>query len=139
MYFVEQKNELLTKTKRNRKWKIPHTILEKRTLSFSSYKNGKLKVKLWWAHERKKSAFFVPFILFEEICFNICALFQCIHFRIYILLHIPYLSKNIHTLFCLFLISSRAFSVLLRISHVSFHNSLRQKQSFAGVFQNRYS
>ena len=30
-----------------RKWKIPHTVLEGLTLCFSSYKNRKLKVKLW--------------------------------------------------------------------------------------------
>ena len=52
---------LIIKTKRNRKWKIPHTGLERRTMCFSSYKNRKLKVKLWWvwARERKKRAFFV--------------------------------------------------------------------------------
>ena len=52
---------LIIKTKRNRKWKIPHTGLERRTMCFSSYKNRKLKVKLWWvwARERKKRGFFV--------------------------------------------------------------------------------
>ena len=48
---------------------ILRQILERRTLCFSSYKNRKLKlkVKLWWvgARERKKTAFFVPFILFD--------------------------------------------------------------------------
>ena len=41
-----------------RKWKIPHAVLEGRTLCFSSYKNRKLKVKLWWvgACKRKKMA-----------------------------------------------------------------------------------
>ena len=33
-------------TKPNRKWKIIHTVLERRTLCFSSYKNRKLKVEL---------------------------------------------------------------------------------------------
>ena len=62
--------------KRNRKWKIPHTVLERRTLCFSLYKNCKLKIKLWWvgARERKKRSFFVPFISFEgnflqDLCF----------------------------------------------------------------------
>ena len=52
--------------KKNLKWKIPHTVFERWILRFSSYKNRKLKVKLWWvgAPERKKWAFFVPFILF---------------------------------------------------------------------------
>ena len=33
------------KTKRNRKWKISHTVLERRTLCLSSYSNRKFKVK----------------------------------------------------------------------------------------------
>ena len=38
MHFVEQN--------RDRKWKIPRTVLEARTWYFSSYKNRELKVKL---------------------------------------------------------------------------------------------
>ena len=30
--------------KRNRKWKIPHTLFERQTSCFSSYKNRELKV-----------------------------------------------------------------------------------------------
>ena len=50
------------------------------TLCFSSYKNRKLKVKLLrvGAREKKKRAFFVPFILSEGNFFNICVLSQCI-------------------------------------------------------------
>ena len=68
--------------------------LERRTLCFSSYKNRKLKVKLWWvgARERKKRAFFVPFILLEGKFLEIYILSQCIvywihlyTFKIYIL------------------------------------------------------
>ena len=33
--------------KQNRKWKIPHTVLERRTLRFSSYKNRKLKLNCY--------------------------------------------------------------------------------------------
>ena len=76
-------------------WKIANpTILERRTLCFSSYKNRKLKVKLWWvgARERKKRAFFVPFILLEGKFLEIYILSQCIvywihlyTFKIYIL------------------------------------------------------
>ena len=49
----------------NFNWKTPHTVLERWTLYFSSYKNRQLKVKLWWVgtREKKKTAFFVPFIL----------------------------------------------------------------------------
>ena len=62
-----------------------------RTLCFSSYKNRKLKVKLWWvrARERKKRAFFVPFILSKEIFCNIYVLSHCIVYWIH--------SKNTHT------------------------------------------
>ena len=34
------------KTKRNRKWKISDTVVERRSLCLDSYKNRKLKVKL---------------------------------------------------------------------------------------------
>ena len=106
----------MIKTKRNQKWKLPCTVLERRTLCSSSYKNRKLKVKLWWAGflERKKRAFFVPFILSKENFFNICVLSQClvclIHFQ-----NIPtftYQKTLLHTLICLFLKSPKAFLCL---------------------------
>ena len=73
------------KTKRNRKWKIPHALLERLNLCFDSYKNRKLKVKLWWVGAReKKRAFFVYFV-WREFFFNICDLSHCtvywIHFQ----------------------------------------------------------
>ena len=81
--------------KQNQKWKIPDTVSERQTLCFSSYKNHKLKVKVWWvgALERKQRAFFVSFVLSEGNLFNISVLSQCIvcteyTFRIFILLHI---------------------------------------------------
>ena len=79
------------KSKRNQNWKIPHTVLERRNLCFSSYKNRKLKVKLWWfrACKRKKKALFVAFILSKRKFFNICILFQCIVYWIHF--------QNIHT------------------------------------------
>ena len=66
------KNINFSKNETNRKWKIPRTILERRASCFGWYKNRKLKVKLWWvgARERKKRAFFVPFIFSEgNLCF----------------------------------------------------------------------
>ena len=62
-----------------------------RTLYFSSYKNRKLKVKLWWvrACERKNRAIFVPFILSEGNFFKICILSQCIVYWTHF--------QNIHT------------------------------------------
>ena len=55
MLFVEQ---TLIKTKQHRKWKIPYTVWERRTLCFNSYKNRELKVTLWWVRtcERKNPA-----------------------------------------------------------------------------------
>ena len=60
-------------------------------LQLSSYKNSKLKVKLWWVgtRERKKWAFFFPFSLPEGNFFNICVLSQCIVYWIHF--------QNIHT------------------------------------------
>ena len=72
----------LNKNKTESKMEIPHTVLERRrqTWCFSSYKNYKLKVKLWrvGARKRENRAFFIPVILFEGIFFNICVLSQCI-------------------------------------------------------------
>ena len=57
VHFVEQKYDLLLK--QSRKLKIPNTVLERRTMWFSSYENRRLKVKLWWveACERKRRYF----------------------------------------------------------------------------------
>ena len=102
--------------KRNRKWKIPHTVLERWTLWFSSYKNRHYKIKLWWARarERKKEGIFCTFILPKRNFFNISVLSQrtvyWIHFqfRIYILSHIK---KHYFIHFCcLFLKFSKVFS-----------------------------
>ena len=64
----------ILKTKRCRKWKIPHTVLARQTLCFTSYKNRKLKIKLRWvgARKRKKRGFFVPFIVSEGNFLKIC-------------------------------------------------------------------
>ena len=97
--------ETLLKTKRNRKWKIPHTVLERRTLYFRSYKNRKLKVKLWWvgARERKMREFFVPFILSEGNFFEICVLSQCIVYWIHFqnISTLTYEKTILHTLLLL--------------------------------------
>ena len=63
------KNVNFNQNKQNRKWKIPHSVLERRSLCLSICKNHKFKVKLWWvgACERKKRAIFVPFILSKVI------------------------------------------------------------------------
>ena len=86
--------------------KIPHTLLERRTLCFPSYKNHELSAKLCWvgALERKKSAFFKTFILPDGLFFNICFFIS-----MYSVLNKPseyvyfYVSKTLfHMPFCLF-------------------------------------
>ena len=68
MHFVEQKYKFQKNETEPKMENTTHSFTEKRTLSFSSYKNRKLKMELWWveAPERKKLAFFVSFILSEE-------------------------------------------------------------------------
>ena len=46
--FCWTKISTFIKTKGNQKLKILHKVLERQSLCFSSYKNYKLKVKLWW-------------------------------------------------------------------------------------------
>ena len=43
---LDEKKQTLIKKERNRKWKIPHIRLERRTLCSSSFENRKLKLKL---------------------------------------------------------------------------------------------
>ena len=95
----------LIKAKQNWKLKIPHTLLERRTFYFSSYKNRKLKVEIWWveAPKRKKRTFFVPFILPKAIFFNICVLSCCIVYWIHFQ-NMPTFTHRktlVHTLFLL--------------------------------------
>ena len=63
-FYVLNKNINFNEMKQNWNWEMPHTVLERRTLCFSSYKNHKFKRKLWWAGalERKTRAFL--FLLF---------------------------------------------------------------------------
>ena len=121
------KKKTLIKTKRNQTKKMPHTVLERRTLCFSWYKNHNLKAKLWRARarERKKRAFFVPFILSEGNFFNICVLSQCIVYWIHFQNKHTFTcqKKLLQTLSCLFLKSSKAFSVSLKISQNSQENT----------------
>ena len=84
--------------KRNRKKENPTQSFREMNLVLSSYKNCKVKVKLWWivARERNKRVFFVPFILSEGSFFNICGLSQCVvHWLQLQKNSYFYLSKNI--------------------------------------------
>ena len=74
MHFVEQ-NINFNKNATESKMKNPTYSFKRRTLYFNSYKNRKLKVKLWWvgARKRKKRAFlyrlFCPKKFFLHLCF----------------------------------------------------------------------
>ena len=106
--------------KRNRKWKIPYTVFEGWTLSIRSYKNCELKAKLMSSSSRKKKrVHFLQRLFFPKyFFFSIWVLTQCITYwrnfqdiYIYISLHIK---KHFFMHFCcLFLKSSKAFSVSL--------------------------
>ena len=95
------------------------------SILFSLYKNRKLKVKLWWggARERKKRAFFVPYILSKRNFFDICTLSQCIVYwiRFQNIHTFTYQKTLLYTFFCLFSKSSKAFSVSLK--EVTYSNS----------------
>ena len=97
---------------------------------FSTYKNRKLKVELWWieAPKRKKTTFFVPSILPKANVFNICVLSWCIVYWIHFqnMATFTYGKTLIHTLFCLLLKSPKAFSVsLTNINHFRWNLHLR--------------
>ena len=120
----------MIKRKWDRKCKIPRTVLERRTLSFSSYKNLKLKIKFWWlgARKRKKRAIFVLFILSKGNHF-LTYFFISMYSVINTLSEYTYfyVSKNITSyIFCLFLKSPKAFSVFLiwKASQKSFSETL---------------
>ena len=98
----------------NRKWKITHTVLGRRRLCFSLYKNRKLKVKLMiWSSRKKIEGIFCTAYFVWRKFFNLCALSQGIVYWIHF--------QNIHTFtyqktllqtpFCLFLQSPKAASV----------------------------
>ena len=84
-------------------------------MKFSSYKNRKLKVKVWWVwtRERKKRAFLVPFIL--EVFFNICVLSQCIVYWIHLQNIYTFTYKKIllHTLLLLVFKIVKSFQSVL--------------------------
>ena len=98
------------------KMENPTHSLERQTLCFDSYKNRKLKVKLWWigALEIKKGIFCIVYFVrrgcfFEDICFiSLYSILNTLYTYFYIkktLLHI------LHILLLLVFKSSKAFSV----------------------------
>ena len=80
--------------------KIPHTVLERQTSCFSSYKNQLWKVKLWWAGSReRKRVHFLKLLFCPKYILNICVLSQMCSILNKLSEYIYfYISKNIHTL-----------------------------------------
>ena len=103
--------------KQNQKWKISHPLFERQSLCFRSDKDRESKVKRWWvgACKRKRSAFLITFILSEGIFFSICFILMYIvlNERSEYIYTVTYQKALLQSLFCLFLISSKAFCVSL--------------------------
>ena len=59
--------QTLIKTKPNRKWKIPHRALERRTLRFSSCRNCKLELKLCCVGAREKKHGIISLYLYRYL------------------------------------------------------------------------
>ena len=68
-----------------------------------------------WSSRKKKEDIFCTVYSVRRKFFNICAFSQCIVYRIHFqnVLTFTYQKALLHTLFCLFLKSSKAFSVSL--------------------------
>ena len=126
--FLLNKNINFNKNETESKIENPlPTVLDRQTLCFSSYKIHELKVKLWCvqARERKKSAFFVRFILSEGSFFKIYVLSQCMVYWINFqnIYTFTYQKTLLHTFCGLVLKSSKAFSVSLKAHPIS-NNSI---------------
>ena len=121
--FYWKKNQNFNKNKKEPKMENPTHSFRKINLYFSSYKNCELKVKLWWigACERKKSAFFVTFMLFGEKFFNIRVLSKFIVYWINFenKYTFTYQKTLLHTL--LLLVFKIVKSLYTNTSHDRFH------------------
>ena len=101
--FLFNKNIKFNKSKTESKMENPaHIFREVSHTCFSSYKNCELKVRLWWvwARERKKSGFFVTFILSEGffLTFECCRVLNKLSEYIYTF---TYQKTLLHTLLLL--------------------------------------
>ena len=118
-YILLNRNINFKKIETESKWKIPHTVLGIWTMCFSSYKNCKLKVKLWWirALKRKKSSFFIRFILSEGKFFNIYVLSPCIVYwrKFQDIYTFTYKKKILHTLLLLVFKTVESLQCILKV------------------------
>ena len=111
------KNINFNKNETESKMENPTHGLERQTLCFSSYKNRKLKVKLWWVGTRKRKKDF----LYRSSCpegnfFDICLLFKCIMYWIHFQnIHTFIYQKTLlRTLFCRFSKSVESLRCILK-------------------------
>ena len=95
------KNINFNKNETESRMKNPTHSFKRRTLCFSSYKNRKLKVKLWWvgAHKRKKRAFlyrlFCSKKFFLHLCFiSMCSVLNTLSEYTYFSILLPFLHIN---------------------------------------------
>ena len=111
MHFLN-KNINFNKNETESKMENLHTVSEKQTLCLSWFKNRRLKLKLWWdgAWKYKKGQFLCRLFCRKE-CIVYWIHFQNIH-------TFTYQKTLLHTLFYLFLKSSKALSVSLRIKNL---------------------
>ena len=129
------KNINFNKSETESKMENPTHVLERQTLCFSSYKNRKLKVKLW--RVGKRGHFFVSLVLSEGIFLTFVFYFNvyCTEYtlRIYILF---YLSKNITSYtFLLVLIIVESLQCILKTNRmVSTKWTFNKELSFASNY-----
>ena len=84
-------------------------------MCFRSYTNRKIKSKtvISWSSRKKKEVIFSTIYFVRKKFLNICVLFHCIECWIHFQnIHtFTYQKSLLHTIFCLFLKSSKAFSL----------------------------
>ena len=88
-YEVLKSRSLCILLYKNRKWKIPHTVKDRRTLCFSSCKHHKT-VLSWTSQKKKEGIFCTVYFVQVNFYFHFFLNVYCIEyaFRICILLHI---------------------------------------------------
>ena len=120
--FLLNKNIYFNKTKHNRKWKIQHTVLKRRTSCFA---------------KEKKRVLLLTFILSEGNFFNMCVLSKCILYWInfeniytftFFLIGKKLIKKHYFIYFCLLVKSSKGFSAAFIYQQLSLKFFLRSVQ-----------
>ena len=117
--------------------KIPHTVLERRTLCFSLYKNHKLKIAVmsWSSQKKKEGIFSTVYILSERNFFRMCffSMYSVLNTLSKYISHIKnYISKtSLHTLLLL-------VSKIVESLHVSLRYIESKKMLTTSVISRRH-